>query len=108
MAELLRMQFFKQHLICRQSLAISPAHCARVLLNILPTEIQRAQGMPGARCTTVTPEQPGIPRAMVLTFSFLLPGDLAFLPPSSADCSANLTPSPRCQVHTTSLSPCAL
>src|SRR5438874_13482036 len=48
---------------------------------------QRAQGMPGARCarslackikkhtsiiTTVTPEQPGIPRAMVLTVSFVL------------------------------------
>src|SRR5438874_2500496 len=48
---------------------------------------QRAQGMPGARCTrslackikkhtsivtTVTPETPGIPRAMVLTVSFVL------------------------------------
>jgi hypothetical protein len=46
----------------------------------------RAQGMPGARCarslacskktrelvTTVTPESPGIPRAMVLTVSFAL------------------------------------
>jgi hypothetical protein len=50
---------------------------------------QRAQGMPGARCarslvcemkkhtsvvTTVTPESPGIPRAMVLTaYSALSP-----------------------------------
>src|SRR5204862_5881466 len=48
---------------------------------------QRAQGMPGARCarslacknkkhtsivTTVTPETPGIPRAMALTVSFAL------------------------------------
>src|SRR5436309_9047451 len=48
---------------------------------------QRAQGMPGARCTrslvckikkhtsvvtTVTPDSPGIPRAMVLTVSFAL------------------------------------
>jgi len=48
---------------------------------------QRAQGMPGARCarslacknkkahevvTTGSPEQPGIPRAMVLTVSFAL------------------------------------
>jgi hypothetical protein len=48
---------------------------------------QRAQGMPGARCTrslackikkhtsivtTVTPDTPGIPRAMVLTVSFVL------------------------------------
>jgi hypothetical protein len=55
--------------------------------------------MPGARCarslvcelkkhtsvvTTVTPESPGIPRAMVLTVSFVLLGDRACLPPSSA------------------------
>src|SRR5438270_10499798 len=48
---------------------------------------QRAQGMPGAQCarslackikkhtsivTTVTPGSPGIPRAMVLTVSFVL------------------------------------
>jgi hypothetical protein len=54
--------------------------------------------MPGARCarslvcemrkhtsvvTTVTPESPGIPRAMVLTaYIALSPGDRAFLPPS--------------------------
>src|SRR5436190_23438034 len=59
----------------------------RVLLFIVPSENQRAQGMPGARCarslackikkhtsivTTVTPETPGIPRAMVLTVSFVL------------------------------------
>src|SRR6266404_314555 len=50
-------------------------------INFPPPEIQRAQGMPGAQCarglackiekhtsivTTVTPERPGIPRAMVL------------------------------------------
>src|SRR5436190_21385820 len=55
-------------------------------MNLLP-QLQRAQGMPGARCarslackikkhtsivTTVTPETPGIPRAMVLTVSFVL------------------------------------
>src|SRR3954454_7077480 len=49
--------------------------------------IERAQGMPGARCarslackmkkhtsvvTTVTPETPGIPRTMVLTVSFVI------------------------------------
>src|SRR5204863_3224670 len=54
-------------------------------MNVSPKE--RAQGMPGARCarslackikkhtsivTTVTPETPGIPRAMVLTVSFVL------------------------------------
>src|SRR6266403_6387985 len=58
------------------------ASFARGLLkNVPPPEDQRAQGMPGARCTrslvckknkhtsivtTVTPERPGIPRAMVL------------------------------------------
>src|SRR5712671_2289860 len=54
---------------------------ARFARNVPPSEIQRAQGMPGAQCarslaceikkhtsivTTVTPETPGIPRAMVL------------------------------------------
>src|SRR5205809_7512687 len=54
---------------------------------ICASEDQRAQGMPGARCarslackikkhtsivTTVTPDTPGIPRAMVLTVSFVL------------------------------------
>src|SRR5260370_5449405 len=53
----------------------------RFAKNVRPSEIQRAQGMPGAQCarslaceikkhtsivTTVTPETPGIPRAMVL------------------------------------------
>src|ERR1700687_6220023 len=52
-----------------------------------PPEHQRAQGMPGAGCarrlaceikkhtsvvTTVTPDSPGIPYAMVLTVSFVL------------------------------------
>jgi hypothetical protein len=56
-------------------------------VNFPPSEKQRAQGMPGARCarslackikkhtsivTTVTPERPGIPYAMVLTASFVL------------------------------------
>jgi hypothetical protein len=61
--------------------AISPRIPARALHCVEPSEIQRAQGMPGARCacslackkykayelvTTVTPESPGIPYAMVL------------------------------------------
>jgi len=38
--------------------------------------------------TTVTPEKPGIPRAMVLTVSFaLFPVSRAFLPPSLAGLS---------------------
>ena len=34
--------------------------------------------------TTVTPDSPGIPRAMVYGLYRALPGDRAFLPPSSA------------------------
>jgi hypothetical protein len=59
-----------------------------------------AQGKPGARCTrslackvkiahelvtTGSPEQSGLPCAMVLTVSFALPGDEFLLSPSSAD-----------------------
>src|SRR3954449_1890045 len=65
--------------------AFSPRENARVVQDIGPRE--RAQGMPGARCTrslackskkthevvtTGSPEQPGIPRAMVLTVSFVI------------------------------------
>src|SRR5436190_17831937 len=61
--------------------------CARVLPDRSSLIEKRAQGMPGAGCarslackikkhtsivTTVTPETPGIPRAMVLTVSFVL------------------------------------
>ena len=57
------------------------ARDARVVHRVKPSEIQRARGMPGARCTrslawekiephevvaTGSPEQSGIPRAMVL------------------------------------------
>jgi hypothetical protein len=35
--------------------------------------------------TAVTAETPGIPGAMVLTAYFVLPGDRALLPPSSAE-----------------------
>src|ERR1700674_5289233 len=56
---------------------------------------------------------PAFPHAMVLTVSFVLPGDRALLPPSSADMflskpgwadlnSANLTPASGRQDHTTS------
>ena len=37
------------------------------------------------RVTTSTPESPAFPHAMVLTVSFVLSGDRALLPPSSAD-----------------------
>src|SRR3981081_3763919 len=44
------------------------------------------------RVSQVTPESPGIPRAMVYGLYRALPGDRAFLPPSPALLSANLTP----------------
>ena len=53
--------------------------------------------------TTVTPEQPGIPRAMVYGLFRALPGDRAFLTPSPANRkSTSLTPPPRRQDHTSS------
>jgi hypothetical protein len=54
------------------------------------------------RVSQVTPESPGIPRAMVYGLFRALPGDRAFLPPSPALLSANLTPASGCQDHTTS------
>jgi len=58
--------------------------------------------------SVVTTGKAGITRhsrtRMVLTVSFVLPGDRAFLPPSHADCSAHLTPASGRQDHTTSLS----
>ena len=85
----------------------------------VPPSTQRARGMPGAQCarslvceikkhtsivTTVTPESPGIPRAMVLTVSF------ALSPVTGLVCHrhqrklplANLTPASGRQDHTTS------
>src|ERR1700737_1855290 len=54
------------------------------------------------RVSQVTPESPGIPRAMVYGLLRALPGDRALLPPSPALLSANLTPASGCQDHTTS------
>src|SRR5690349_24002878 len=63
------------------------ASSARDLDRVKPSEGQKAQGMPGARCTrslackikkhtsvvtTGSPESSGIPRAMVLTVSFVI------------------------------------
>src|SRR5260370_27116011 len=71
--------------------------------------------MPGARCarslvykkqthelvTTVTPERPGMPRAMVYGLLRALPGDQACLTPSPALLIADLTPASGRQNHTT-------
>jgi hypothetical protein len=52
------------------------------------------------RVSQVTPESPGTPRAMVYSLYRALPGDRAFLPPSPALLSANLTPASGRQDHT--------
>jgi hypothetical protein len=56
------------------------------------------------RVSQVTPESPGIPRAMVYGLFRALPGDRAFLPPSSLRSLLlkNLTPASGRQDHTTS------
>src|SRR5450432_4438355 len=54
------------------------------------------------RVSQVTPESPGTPHAMVYGLYRALPGDRAFLPPSPALLSANLTPASGCQDHTSS------
>src|SRR5579863_5817 len=71
--------------------------CASLAINVRPSEIRgrrecRAFNAPAASraiktkhtsvVTTVTPETPGIPRAMVYGLYRALPGDRAFLPPS--------------------------
>jgi hypothetical protein len=74
--------------------------------------------MPGARCarslackvkkhtsivTTVTPDSPGIPRAMVLTVSFVLSPVIGlYCHRRQRSASANLTPASGRQDHTTS------
>jgi hypothetical protein len=74
----------------------------------------RALGAPAAACamvevkstrvSQVTPETPGIPRAMVYGLFRALPGDRALLPPSllRSLLLKNLTPASRRQDHTTS------
>jgi hypothetical protein len=83
---------------CRHNSAVSQHVFARGLLfGPAPSE-KRAQGMPGARCARglvcndsgrahtsiqVTPESPGIPRAMVYGLYRALPGARALWSPSS-------------------------
>src|SRR5712691_4630008 len=54
------------------------------------------------RVSQVTPESPGIPHAMVYGLFRALSGDRAFLPPSPAGLTANLTPASGRQDHTSS------
>jgi hypothetical protein len=77
----------------------------------------RAWGMPGAQCTRslvcesggwnaheysqrVHRKRPAFPHAVVYGLYRALPGDRAFLPPSPADRSTDLTPASGCQDHT--------
>src|SRR6201996_3240089 len=96
--------------------SIPPEFCnfVRVLL-----KKKRAQGKPGARRTRglmcrcaskrmlhmsiqVRREHPGLPCAMALRRIRALPGDPAFLSPSPADLTADLTPTLGRQDHTIS------
>jgi hypothetical protein len=106
---------FKQQQPQRRDLAARFARVLACSFRPLPSEGAGNAGRPmrpiaacamsvveRTRVSQVTPESPGIPRAMVLTVSFALPGDRAFLPPSPAEKSANLTPASGRQDHTTS------
>ena len=85
--------------------------------SIAALEKKRAQGKPGARCTRglvcklhekkrtrAYRSSGGIRLSLRNGLRLIrdLPGDRAFLPPSSARLSTNLTPASGCQNHTTS------
>jgi hypothetical protein len=105
----------------RIQLHIPAARIAPELCWKLVPRKQRARGMPDAQCTRSLVRAggskyaheysqrrhritSGIPHAMVLTAYFALPGDRAFLPPSSLRSLLlrDLTPASGCQDHTTS------
>ena len=104
-------------LLVRYASAIPRRNAPELCVNFSPRN-QRAWGMPGARCTRslvcsvlVAHEcshhgctgTPGIPaRNGFNGFLRALPGDRAFLSPSSALLLADLTPASRRQDHTTS------
>jgi hypothetical protein len=90
---------------------------ARFAKNVPPSEIQRAQGMPGARCTRSlackikqayershhghTGNHPAFPAQWFYGLLRALPGDQACLTPSPALLIADLTPASGRQNHTT-------
>jgi len=86
--------------------------------NVRPPKTERAQGMPGARCTRDlvcnvhkknahtsiqgSGGNPTFPAQWLYGLLRALLGDRAFLPPSLANYSANLTPASGRRDHTTS------
>jgi len=105
--------------ILQTQLRVPAARCARVVNeSFRPWEGVGNAGCPlhprsrvhlvvveRTRVATSTPESPGIPaRNGFNGFLRALPGDRAFLSPSSADNSADLTPASGRQDHTTSQS----
>jgi hypothetical protein len=85
--ELLRIQFSNSGVVRRHKFAISPRLAREFCFDVLPFRRSEGAGnagrplrpQPRVQCkkahelvTTVTPEKPGIPYAMVLTVSFVL------------------------------------
>ena len=99
----------------RRSIATPRRDASELCMNFFRPE-ERAQGNAGCPLhpqsvckgrkhtvvTTGTPEHPAFPAQWFYGLFRALPGDRAFLPPSSADCSANLTPASGRQDHTAS------
>src|SRR3981189_2595897 len=111
------IQLSNSHVIRRHTSAISPRNPREFYLKRPALELEGAgnAGRPmrpiaacamvvvvRTRVSQVTPESPGIPHAMVYGLFRALPGDRAFLPPSPALLSANLTPASGHQDHTSS------
>jgi len=107
-AELVRIQFFKQrHFLRTQLRDLAARFRAMFARNVPPSEIQRAQGMPGARCArslvcektntrAKSPRShrndPAFPAQWFYGLLRALPGDHACLTPSPALPIADLTP----------------
>src|SRR3979490_1899672 len=100
----------------KRSFAFSRRNSPEFCSSLPPSEIRgrrerRMHAAPAVSCAKVHKKthtsiqvqrrQSGIPCAMVYGLFRALPGDRAFLPPSPALLSANLTPASGCQDHTT-------
>ena len=109
--------FIPISVVSSHSFAVSPRNPRESCFEFLPLRNQRAQGMPGARCarsracrvenTRVSHHgHTGItrhsPRNGFNGFLRALPGDRLVDTVASGVASADLTPAPRCQDHTTS------